>query len=127
MAAPSLMNMTIPNLLANSPNPQAQGQAILQAALRQQQPNPGAPAGGAPQGGISGMMNNGLLSKMFPSMFGGAAAGAPTSLAPPGAAPGGPVGPGIDPNTGLPPTGASAAMPNFGGAGPAPTAMTGLW
>jgi hypothetical protein len=115
------MQMAIPNLIANSQNPQQTGNSILQAALKQQQPNPAASGGGAPAGGISGMMNNGLLAKMFPSLAGGQPAAAPA------AAPGGPVGPGIDPNTGLPPTGASAAMPNLGGAGPAPTAMTGLW
>jgi len=117
MAAPALMNMSIPNLLANSPNPQAQGMAILQAALKQQQGNQvpgGAPGNPQPlslappsQGGM------GLLSKLF----GGGQQPAP----------GGPVGPGIDPNTGMPPMGASAAMPNLGGAGPMPTAMTGLW
>jgi hypothetical protein len=108
--------MSIPNLLANSPNPQAQGMAILQAALKQQQGNQvpgGAPGNPQPlslappsQGGM------GLLSKLF----GG---GQPNPVTPP-------IG-GIDPNTGMPPTGASAAMPNLGGAGPAPTAMTGLW
>ena len=108
MAAPALMQMAIPNLIANAQNPQNQGNAIIQAALKQQQ---GQPGGAQPLIGPNGLSNNGLLSKFFPNMSGA-----------PGAAP-------IDPNSGLPVTpdvmAGAAAM--GGPPAPSPTALTGLW
>ena len=121
MAAPALMQMAIPNLIASAQNPQTQANAIIQAALKQQQGGagqPSAPGMFAPGGGVSSMMNggigNGLLSKLFPQA--------------PGAGGGSANGP-IDPNSGLPVTpdvmAGAAAM--GGPPAPSPTALTGLW
>src|ERR1035437_9111329 len=133
MAPPPLMQMQTPPLQAPGINPQSL--ALLQAALKQGQPGGGAPATPgllAPGGGVANMMGggmgNGLLSKLFPQTA-APAPGAPMSLTPP--APGASAAPAagpIDPNTGLPVTpDVLAGAANMGGAGPAPTALTGLW
>ena len=113
MVGSPLMNMNTQLLPQPGINPQAM--ALLQAALKQGQPGQGQPGGGAPAqpgllapgGGVANMMGggmgNGLLSKMFPQA-------PPTQPAVPGMPP-------VDP----------LADPSMGGAGPSPTALTGLW
>lgn len=110
--------MQFPGLMTQ-PNPQAQGMAILQAALKAGQPNGGGPAMPPNPPPLSLQPpapgpGNGLLSGLFGSKS---------------------PSPSIDPNTGLPVTpdvmaGAAGVAPSplpGGGPGPAPNAMTGLW
>jgi hypothetical protein len=118
MVGSPLMNMNT-SLLPQQNNGQM-GMAILQAALKAGAPGAG---GGTPPvpGDPSAQQplslappnpgpGNGLLSKIF----GG---GQPTPPTPP-----------IDPNTGLPVTpDVMAGAAGMGGAGPSPTALTGLW
>lgn len=114
--APGLPQMAVPAM--QQQNPQTQGLAVLQAALKQAGSGTGKPlfgTGGVGMDILNGGMGNGLLAKLFPQK--------------PGTPPAGP----IDPNTGMPVTqdvlaGAAASpMPDMGGPGPAPTALTGLW
>ena len=116
MVGSPLMNMNTQLLPQAGVNPQAM--ALLQAALKQGQPGGGAPAtpgllapGGGAANMMAGGMGNGLLSKLFPQTQ----PPPPTPLAAPGMPP-------IDPNAPpvVPPVG-------MGGAGPSPTALTGLW
>jgi len=117
MVGSPLMNMNTQLVPQAGINPQSL--ALLQAALKQQnQPAGAAPANPgllAPGGGVANMMGggmgNGLLSKLFPQTQ----APPPTPLAAPDMPP-------LDPNAPpvVPPMG-------MGGAGPSPTALTGLW
>lgn len=119
---PGMSPMAIPQMKSNGM--QAQGMNILKAALAQQAK--GMP-GGAPGVALPAPMD------IKPEAAGGTADSAPGLLGAlmrklkPQA-----MGP-IDPNTGLPVTqdvlagAAQPGLPDMGGMGPAPTAITGLW